>query len=502
MANIKKVIIFGGGTSGWLSAAYLVKNLRLPVEVTIIEDTTIGPIGVGEGTQPYTARFLYECGIEPNMWMKDSNASFKLGVELVGWNDTPYFVDNDTYQTHLISNDIYSSDYFINKPHSEFNLWHPSYQLAKENKCPKIPGEFDFNFNLPEGNYGAVHFAAFDIIKTIKKLIEDKITHVDTKIVKIEKDTKGITKLIDKDGIEHVADLYLDCTGFSSLLLEKTLEVPFISYSDYLPCDSAVAIPTQYTNPEEECFPYTRATTMTAGWRWTIPIFSRIGNGYVYSSKFISAADAEHELRSTIQEFDAPANHLKMKCGRHSKVVYKNVCAIGLSAGFVEPLEATGITFTTAVIRDVVNSLNARGNFLSSLDGVNHSFYTMVTEILAFVWAHYHFSSRNDTAFWKSIRNQKIENLPEDAQRILTQHYPVPNRQLFSSPNSMFNKIHWFSVLHAAEAYNGLNIKLSNNQEKYAKYFLDTQTARIELAKKMFPNQYQYLKEWYSKVDN
>ena len=117
--RVRKIIVFGGGTSGWLTAAYLIKNLNIPTEVVLIEDSAAGPLGVGEGTQPFTAQFLYACGIAPEMWMKDSDASFKLGVELVGWNQDPYFVDNDSSDNCIAAENLYTPEYFANKPYKE-----------------------------------------------------------------------------------------------------------------------------------------------------------------------------------------------------------------------------------------------------------------------------------------------------------------------------------------------------------------------------------------------
>jgi len=502
ITKVKKIIIFGGGTSGWLTAAYLTNNLKIPTEVVLIEDTELGPIGVGEGTQPFTAAFLYQCGLQPKDWMKPSSASFKLGVELIGWNDEPYFVDNDDNSNCIISEDLYTSDYFVGKDPKEFSSWHPAYQLAKKNVCPKIEDHYDLNFGTGNEGYGAVHFSAYEIIKAIKNKISHRITHIDTKIEKALYDIHGITKLVDTSGKEYSADLYIDCTGFSSILLEKTLGVPFMSYDQWLPCDRAVVLQTQFKDPKEDCHPYTKATAMNAGWRFTIPIHTRIGNGYIYSSKFISDEDAEKELRESVGEFTAPAKFLKMKCGTHREIAFKNVCAVGLSAGFVEPLEATGITFTTGAVKSLGDLLNMSGNIWDNQvkKYINDGFYEMSIEILAFVWSHYFFSTKNDTDFWKNIRKQKIEDLPQEAQKILSFFLPMPNRFLYISPNSMFNVVQWFSMLNAGGVYKNQKNQLSEKQQQYAEYFLSVHTHRVEHAKKIFPNQYEYLSNWYGKV--
>lgn len=497
--KINKIIIFGGGTSGWLTAAFLTNNLLVPTEITLIEDTSLGPIGVGEGTQPFTAKFLSRCGIHPKMWMKDSNASFKYGVELDGWTDEPYFVDNDNPNNTVMADNLYTTDYFIDKPYSEFKKWHPAYRLAKKNICQKFDDYLDVNHQMGIMDFGAVHFGAFDIIKTIRSLIDDKITHIDAKISEIKTNNDGISALVDDNGNSYTADLYIDCSGFNSLLLEKNLGVPFNSFNKWLLCDKAVVVQTQFKNPEEECHPYTKATAMNAGWRFTIPIFTRIGNGYVYSSKHITDEEAEKELRESVGEFVAPVRFLNMKCGAHSVIAHKNVCAVGLSAGFVEPLEATGITFTTSVVAALARSLNLNKNIWGqqARNEINRDFKEMSEEIFTFVWAHYYFSTKSGTSFWNEIRSQKIDDLPDFAKNILNLFLPRPKRFLLPSPTSMFNIVQWFSMLHAGGAYKDLESEMTDKQREYAEYFIESNNARLDLAEKMFPNHYRYLRNWY-----
>lgn len=501
LKKVKKITIFGGGTSGWLTAAYLVHNLNVPTQIVLIEDSEQGPIGVGEGTQPFTAKFLSQCGIPPHMWMKDSSASFKYGVELIGWNDDPYFVDNDNEDNGIIAHNLYTSDYFIDKPYSDFAKWHPAYRLAKKNICQKFDEYLDVNHRMGPVDFGAVHFGAYDIIKTIKKLILDKITYVDTKITDITVSQHGIESLISESGIDYQSDLFIDCTGFASILLEQKLNVPFVDYTHWLPNDNAVVIRTQFTNPQEQCHPYTKATAMDAGWMFTIPTYKSIGNGYVYSSKYISSEDAEQELRNKIGEFVEPARHLKMKCGYHNEIAVKNICAVGLSAGFVEPLEATGITFTTSVVSDITGVLNSSGNVWGEQQKflINKNFNFMSNEILAFVWAHYYFSNKKDTEFWNSFRSQSIQDLPKEAKEILDLFFPVPKRFFTIGPNSMFNVVQWWSMLHAGGAYKDVSSNLTDKQKKYAEYFLETHNKRLELAEEIFDNHYDYLTDWYSK---
>lgn len=498
--RVKHIIIFGGGTSGWLTAAYLTNKLNFPCKITIIENKVMGTIGVGEGTQPYTARFLSDAGLKPKDWMKPSNASFKYGVLLDGWNDTPYFIDNDYIDNTIMAEDLYTHDYFISKDKKQFFDWMPAARLAMANKSPKI-GEMDHMLSQENTHdWGAVHFSAADIVDTLHELIKDRIEYFDTNIVTIDRDNNGITKLIDENGKSYEADLYLDCSGFKSKLLEETLGIQFTDISNILPCDKAVAIPTEYKDPINECHPYTKATAMNAGWRWTIPTFKRIGNGYVYSSKYLTKEQAEAELRESIGEYTAKAKHLDMRCGSHKQIAYKNVVAVGLAAGFVEPLEATGITFTTKIVEALTVILNSYGGVWSSPSklNLNTAYGNMMTEIITFVWAHYHFSMKDDTPFWKAIRSQKIEDAPEYVQQILSHFNNVIHRNFFLDPKtSGFHSGHWFSVLHAGNHYKQIGQKLTGDRLKYAEYFVNIKKHEIDMAIDVFPNHYEYLKEWY-----
>ena len=502
LTKANNIVIFGGGTSGWLAAAYLRNMLNSPCNITLIEDSSAGPIGVGEGTQPLTAEFLWRCGIPPHVWMNAADASFKYGVECVGWNDEPYFVDNDTASNSLVAENLFTSDYFIDKPYAELAKWHPAYRLAKGNVSLKLEDYLDVNPGMGPSGFGSVHFSAHQIIKIIKELIINDITYVDTNITKITQNENGIEYLINDAGEKYTGDLFLDCTGFASLLLEKEMGAKWQSFNDLgLLTDRAVTIQTQYTDPQKECHPYTKATTMDAGWCFTIPIFTRIGNGYVYSSKHISDEDAEAELRKHLGEYVAPARHLKMKCGAHTQIAIKNVIGVGLSAGFVEPLEATGITFTTALVHSLSDLLNAQNNIWSeqSRQMMNQGFGEMSAEIFTFVWSHYYFSTKDDTEFWKEIRTQKIEDRPRFVKEILDAFLPHPKRFLHLTPSSMFCVTQRFSMLHAGGAYEGVESKLSDKQKEYSEYFLNSHTARVELAEKVFPNHYDYLKEWYNR---
>jgi tryptophan halogenase len=273
-----------------------------------------------------------------------------------------------------------------------------------------------------------------------------------------------------------------------------------VSIDALLPCYKAVAIPTQYTNPEQECHPYTKATAMNSGWRWTIPTFGRIGNGYVYSSKFISKEEAEKELRNSIQEYDAPAIHLDMKCGYKETIAFKNVIAVGLSAGFVEPLEATGITFTTKTVEILTYYLNGFENTFDSTvkTHINSYFVEMVKEIIAFVFLHYSTANKRDTDFWKSFDDKSV---PIWINRARSQFVPTPPSDLRKiGVYEMFHSGQWFQLFNSSGIYKDTTTSLSNAELVYHKIHQEMLTTRTDMEIKNFPNHYNFLKDWYSEI--
>jgi len=498
MPSISKIIIAGGGTSGWLTAAYLVKNLNYPVEITLIESTQLGPIGVGEGTQPYTTTFLRACGLEPKDWMPYSDASYKLGVEFIGWNDQPFFVDNDSIKTHDTGKGL-NHLAWVSKNSEEYFKWLPAYRLAKNNISPKLTESLDFvvgSTNSAE----AVHFNAIKIAETLRNLTKDKIKYYDANILKVLQDDNGITGLELNIGHTLTADLYIDCTGFKSLLLEQTLNVKHIDINEILPCDKAVAIPTQYKDPVAECHPYTKSTAMTAGWQWTIPTFTRIGNGYVYSSKHITADQAEQELRDSIGEYKNSALHLDMKCGYKETVAVKNVLAVGLSAGFVEPLEATGITFTTKTVEiftHYINQFNGEFN-IPVKNSINKMFVDMVCEIVAFVFLHYYTSTKRDTNFWKQFDNVK---LPQQIKDAYNEFIPGPSTKLTKQGKfEMFHSGQWFQLFNSNGTYKNISCTLNDKELLFHKIHQEMLTKRTDIQIEEFPKHYNFLKDWYSTV--
>jgi tryptophan halogenase len=435
--------------------------------------------------------------------MKASDATYKLGVEFIGWSDTNAFVDNDTPEMNVLGPEVMMHDYILSEGISkdDFINWLPSYRLARENKSPKCNDlRLDYSSGYTFLANDAVHFNAHEVVNTLKNHCIDKLTHIDDLIIQVLTDENGISGLKTENNDVITADLYIDCTGFESLLLEKALGVPFIPIDDVLLCNSAVAIPTQYKDKHTEMHPYTKAFTMDAGWRWQIPTYSRIGNGYVYCDKFITSEDAEAELRNIINEFDTPANHIKMKTGVHENIAVKNVYAIGLAAAFAEPLEATGITFTTKAIQRLTSTLfEQKGNYDNEIaQWLSDEYRLLVQEIIDFIFCHYHFASKDDTPFWRAVHRISI---PMSAKNIVNKFIPVPPSNLWEKPfYTMFHSGHWFELLYAFGAYDNFtgHKQASESVTKYGKMVWDMYNTRTDTELDIFPNHYEYLKEFYN----
>ena len=504
MSKINNILIVGGGSSGWLTAAHLSNNLPKSVKITLIESTkieSISKLGIGEGTQPSTTPFLFECGLEFKDWMLAADTIHKYGVEFIGWAKDSVFVDNDTQEMGVLGPEVMFHNYWLaTKPSvKEYFDSMPAYVLAKHNKSPKANHlSLDYTPGFIEPPWDAFHFSAKQLGEVLKDHCKDRITYIDDKIEEVIVNDYGIKEIKTENKLNLIADLYIDCSGFSSMLLEGVLNEPFNSFEEFLLCNNAVVIHTSYKDKYKEMHPYTKAYAMEAGWRWDIPIYSRIGNGYVYSDKFITKDEAEEALRKEINEFEAPATHIKMKTGIHERIAVKNVYAVGLSAGFVEPLEATGITFTTVAIRNLTNSLmNNNGEY--NKDAANFltlEYKEMINELTNFIFLHYKLAPKNDTPFWKATKSIP---LPESTKYVLDKFVPNPPEMIREKGYfGMFSVGQWFSLLYGFGVYDEYNYNIDESIVKYGDWVNTMYKDRTKHALDFFPNQYDYLKSFYN----
>ena len=449
--TVRRILVVGGGTAGWMTALILARSLiEQGVEITLVESPTVGIIGVGEGSTPWLRGFFDSLGIEEAEWMPECHATYKCGITFDGWSTKPgcesYFhpfgsmLDNLT-MTQFVSNTdarIRGADvcadpdrYFI------------AARLAAKNLAPK-PNEH-FPFDIWHGyHFDAVLLGQFLHKKALQRGVRYQTAHV----TQANLDEKGaIASVSTQEGTTLGADLFVDCTGFAGLLINQALKTPFVSFSENLFNDAAVAMPTPIgdTVPSE-----TVSTAMKHGWAWKIPLTQRFGNGYVYSSQFCSADQAETELRERLGLLDSQvtARHLKMRIGRVTQHWNKNCLAVGLSQGFIEPLEATALLFIQQTATAFVDCLE-QGDLSEAAQA---RFNARVNEHFEgtrdYIVTHYKTNSRSDTEYWRA--NAANLNLSEPLKQLLNLWMsgnsiaPTVRKQTLGRGYPVFS---WYSIM-------------------------------------------------------
>lgn len=411
MSKPEHIVVVGGGTAGWM-AACLLNHVwgegERPTKVTLIESADIDTIGVGEGSTPYMREFFKRLGLEEKDWMPACNATYKCGISFPEWSAKPGF---ESYFHPFFSRmDLEpAADFFRNcnlRRRGQRVSAHPddyfvAAELARQKKSPIPRQAFDF-----EHDY-AYHFDAGRLATFLKNYARERNVHhvIDNVTEVITAEASNISHLVTQNHGEIAADLFFDCTGFASLLLEKTLNEPFISYSDTLFNDRAVAMPT----PLDDSKPIPSETVSraaSAGWMWRIPLTTRYGNGYVYSSKYLSEDEAESELRQKLgaEAEGAEARHLKMRVGRVAQHWKGNCVAAGLSQGFIEPLEATAIGLIQFTIEQFIANFEQGGFTDAQRQGFNDSVNKAFDGTRDYVSLHYRLNSRDDSQYWKDNR--------------------------------------------------------------------------------------------------
>ena len=411
---MKNIVILGGGTAGWMTANLLQKKWRQRgIQISVVESPDIGIIGVGEGSTPLLKEFFDSLEISESEWMPQCNATYKNGISFNDWSTVPGY---ESYFHPFPCSLDFATFGFLYK-YTELRrkgadvLAHPNrFSLMAgltERKLAPLPEE---NFPL-HFQYG-YHFDSVLIGKFLReKAKESGVSHIEATVEKVEQESDGSVKsLLLNTGQILSGDFFVDCSGFASILLQKTLKVPFVSFAENLFNDSAVAIPTDI---ETEIPAETLSTALSNGWAWKIPLTNRFGNGYVFSSKYCSPDEAETELRShlNILESDVEARHLKMKVGRVQETWAKNCVAVGLSQGFIEPLEATALQFVYSTIEQFSQALE-EGNFSGkNRDEFNARMNANFEGVRDYIVLHYKTNSRSDSQYWIDNReNQKISH--------------------------------------------------------------------------------------------
>jgi len=437
---VKSVIIAGGGTAGWMAAAALARNFASErLAVTVIESPEIGTVGVGEATIPPILQFNALLGIDEDELVRRTQATYKLGIEFRDWGarGQRYFHPFGSYGADL--GGVAFHHHWLRLREGQLSDYSLPTVAAYEGKFSRPSN--DMRNVLSKMSY-ALHFDAALYAEFLKELATGQgVSHVEGRIVDVRLDS--VTGFVDDlqlaDGRVCKADLYIDCSGFRGLLIEQALKAGYVDWSHWLPMDRAIAVPTASVG---SATPFTRSTADTAGWRWRIPLQHRTGNGHVYSSAFMDEATATAALMAAL---DAPAladpRHLRFTTGRRSVSWKRNVVALGLASGFIEPLESTSIHLIQRGIATLMSLFPARGFFDAEIDLYNSLMRTEIEAVRDFVILHYKLN-RRDERFWRHAREMAI---PDSlAQRMAV--FANMGR-LILEPGELFREPSWLAVM-------------------------------------------------------
>lgn len=440
---IEKIVIVGGGSAGWMTAAALANDLGKSCEITLIESKAIGTVGVGEATIPPIRFFNQRLGIDEATFVRETHGSFKLGIEFIDWSRKghSYFHPFGHYgaefdhvpfyqhwmQAHLNGDTVPIDEYSMAWVASKASKF--SHPLADPRN---MQSRFDYAYH-----FDATLYAAY-----LRKYAEARgVSRIEGRVVSAEqKPEDGFLKSVTlEDGRVFEADLFIDCSGFFGLLIEKTLQTGYEDWSHWLPCNRAVAVPCEKTS---DILPYTKSTAKAAGWQWRIPLQHRTGNGYVYCSEYLEADAAEATLLSSLDgEPMAEPKHLRFVTGRRNKFWNRNCVAIGLSAGFMEPLESTSLHLIQYGIMRLLALFPDKR--MSPLLAEEYNALTIAEyeRIRDFLILHYTATQRGDDAFWTYCANMPIP----DRLAYKIDHFRT-HGMIISDERELFHNPSWIAV--------------------------------------------------------
>lgn len=442
--KVDNVVIVGGGNAGWLTAALLVKVLGRSINIRLIESEKIGIIGVGEATIPPIIAYNNALGVNESDFLKATKGTIKLGIQFENWGKI-----GDSYM-HAFG-DIGKNFPFCEFHHfwvkasqlgkiSDFWDYSLNFQTATNNKFAKL--DTLEGTNLPGIQY-AYHFDASLYAKYLREISEKQgVKRIEGIInqVSLNANNGYVESVTLEDGTKVTGDLFVDCTGLHGLLIEKTLNTGYVDWNHWLPCDRAVAMPSEN---DDRIRPYTRAIAQPVGWQWQIPLQHRTGNGLVYSSKHLSDDEAVQRLKDNIQtEIIGEPNLIRYRTGRRRKQWNKNVVCVGLSAGFFEPLESTNLhLIQTGAIR-LLKFFPHNGIQSSEVEEYNRRSQDEYERIRDFIILHYKQNMRDDTDFWRQCQQMEIP----DTLKLKMDLFKKTGK-VFREIEDLFTEIAWKQVL-------------------------------------------------------
>ncbi len=442
--HIKNIVIAGGGTAGWMAAAAFAKVLGPRWHITLIESEEIGTVGVGEATIPLINIYNNALDIDQDAFMRETSATFKLGIEFRNWGKKgdsyfhgfgPLGPDLGITKFHHYWLKMHGmgkagplDDYAINNAAAKANKFVRAQPQLGQSPLAEIAHAYHFDAGLY-----AAYLSRYAQAKGVKR-IEGKIASVSTRA------TDGfIEAVIMQNGQRIEGDLFIDCTGFRGLLIEETLHTGYSDWSHWLPVNRAWAVPCTSVSP---LLPYTRATAHDAGWQWRIPLQHRMGNGHVFSNTFTTEQAAVDTLMGNLEGKPlADPRMLKFTTGKRKKLWNKNVVALGLASGFMEPLESTSIHLVQSNIARLVSLFPDQGFSEVATAEFNRQADFEFERIRDFLILHYKATERDDSEFWRYVRTMPIPDTLTHKMQLWQS-----NARIFRENAELFSEISWVEV--------------------------------------------------------
>jgi tryptophan halogenase len=489
---IKDIVIVGGGTAGWMTAAALSTVLNGRYNIRLVESDEIGIVGVGEATIPMIQRFNRVVGIDENEFMRETMGSFKLGIEFVNWGRLG---ERYMHGFGRLGQDLATvrfEQYWQKMrlagkaaPLEEYSI---TRMAAKANRF--MPPRRDVP-NSPLGDITyAYHFDASLYAKYLRKLSEARgVTRIEGKITRVtRREPDGFVDAVElENGARVEGELFIDCSGFRGLLIEQALETGYEDWTHWLPADRALAVPCESA---PGLTPYTRATAHQSGWQWRIPLQHRTGNGHVYCSRFISDDEAAATLLANLDgKALAEPRLIKFQTGMRKLAWNRNVVAVGLSSGFLEPLESTSIHLIQSTIQRLIDFFPDRGWSQVDRDEFNRQTRFDYERVRDFIILHYHLNQRTDSAYWQECANMAIPDTLRQKMDMYRSHGRVVRVD-----NELFSEVGWVQVFEGqnmpVEGYHPL---VDTQSEEDIAEYLDSVRGVIAKCVGVMPSHDEYI---------
>jgi len=489
---MRRIVIAGGGTAGWMAAAAIARTLGNSVDLTLIESDAIGTIGVGESTIPPIVTYNRLLNINEAEFMRATQATFKLGIEFNDWKQVgqSYF-----HSFGLTGKDHWSAGF----QHFWLNGLERGHKEPYDEYCLELKAAYAGKFaHLPDGqmNY-AYQLDSTLYARFLRTMAEaDGARRIEGKIADVAlNETGDIAALALESGQRVEGDLFLDCTGFRALLIEGALHAGFDDWTHWLPCDRAIAVQTRSVRPP---VPYTRAMAHDAGWQWRIPLQHRTGNGIVYSSRHLEQEQALERLLGNIEgDTLTQPNFLRFTTGARRRQWVRNCIAVGLSGGFLEPLESTGIHLIQRAVLRLIRMLPLREISESDVNEFNEQQLTDMMQIRDFLILHYKANERTDSGFWRECASMPVPDSLAHKIELFRE-----TGRVFRRNEELFGENSWIQVMMGQgimpRSYHPIAARLTDDE---VNKLLSTLRSNVEKTVASLPDHDAYVARYCGAVD-